>query len=261
MFKKSFIICAIIISAFFSAISLPAFADDPSGSSDTDGTTDTSTNEYGINSECNYFLGFTSWNCGVNINSTETLKTGVWTIAANVLTDLTVAAAYLVLGYVIYGGYVYITSSGDPHKVAKGKKTLSQAFIGLAIVMCASIIMGAIRIALVGDGNIGDCATDTGCVDPNDMITNLITWAIGMAGVVAVIFVVYGGVSYITSSGDPVKHKQAKNVILYAIIGLVIVALAEIITAFVSNMIRESSSNAQINETIISKEVHENKIN
>lgn len=219
-------------------------------------------NDYGIKPDCHYLLGFTSWNCGVVINDQGTLKTGVWQIAANVLTDLTVAAAYLVLGYVIYGGYIYISSSGDPNKVAKGKKTLTQAFIGLAIVMSASIIMSSIRIALVGSsGNIGNCASQAGCVNPNEMIENLIHWVIGISGIIAVIFVVYGGISYTISAGDPSKIKQAKNMILYAVIGLVIVALAEVITAFVSNTIRKSSAYIQTNETIISKEVtYENKI-
>ena len=249
MIKKFLIASAIAITAIFSSFGL--FSESVFAA-----------NGYGIDSTCNNFLGFTSWNCGVNIDSQATLKTGVWQIAANVLTDLTVAAAYLVLGYVIYGGYIYMSSSGDPNKVAKGKKTLTQAFIGLAIVMCASIIMSSIRIALVGgSGNIGDCLNENSCANSGDMITSLVQWVIGISGVVAVAFIVIGGISYVTSSGDPSKIKQAKNTILYAVIGLVIVALAEIITAFVSDAIRKSAY-VQTNETIISKEVtHENKIN
>ncbi len=265
MLKKILIALAIVLTttlSTFNFYSNPVFADDPTAAEDGD-STGSSSNKFGITSNCNSFLGFTPWSCNVNIESTDTLKTGVWQIAANVLTDLTVAAAYLVLGYVIYGGYVYITSSGDPNKVAKGKKTLSQAFIGLAIVMSASIIMGSIRIALVGgSGNIGNCLDANSCANQGDMITSLVNWVIGIAGVVAVIFVVYGGISYTTSAGDPSKLKQAKNMIIYALIGLAIVALAEIITAFVTNTIKNSQDTSLINETIISKEVtYENKIN
>lgn len=251
MIKKFLIASAIAITTIFSSFgffSESVFAAD-----------------FGVKStSCKSFLGFVPWSCNVVIDSQATLKTGIWQIAANVLTDLTVAAAYLVLGYVIYGGYVYISSSGDPSKVAKGKKTLTQAFIGLAIVMCASIIMSSIRIALAVNGDISNCV-EANCADPNSMITKLIQWVIGISGVVAVVFIIIGGISYITSSGDPNKIKQAKNTILYAVIGLVIVALAEVITAFVSSTIRDaqnSSPTSQINETIISKEVtYENKIN
>lgn len=210
----------------------------------------------GFQGTCRDFLGLTSWDCGVVIKTEDDIKNNIWTIAANIATDITIIAAYLVLGYVIYGGYLYIFSGGDPNKTAAGRKTLTHAFIGLAIVMSANVIMGAIRIALVGgSGNIGDCATAGGCIKPSDMVTNLIQWFVGMAGIVAAIFVVYGGISYITSSGDPGKLQKAKQIILYALIGLVICALAEIITAFVSSTIRDA--NSYINQTTIAKEVHE----
>jgi hypothetical protein len=248
LFKKFFVICLILglVSVSSSAlIAVPTYA--------TDFTPDFS---------CRSVLGLTSWDCGVsNIDSTDSLKANIWTIVANIVTDITVIAAYLVIAYVIYGGYQYVFSGGDPGKVANGKKTLVQAFIGLAITMSASVIMGAIRIALMnGNGNIGNCdlTTTTECVDPNAMVTNLIQWVVGMVGIVAAIFVVYGGISYITSSGDAGKVQKAKQMILYALIGLIVVALAEMITAFVSNMIREANKEAGfINETTISKEVYE----
>lgn len=210
---------------------------------------------------CRNFLGMVSWDCNLpdDINSEEKLKNNIWTIAVNVANDIAVLAAYLVIGYVIYGGYLYIFSGGDPNKVTTGKRALSHAFIGLAIVMTANIIVTAIRVALVGSsGNIGACTTDAGCVAPDQMVINLIQWVMGVAGVVALIFIVYGAISYTTSSGDPNKVQKAKNIILYAAIGLVIVAAAEIITAFVSSTIRDA---AYINQTTISKEVYETKIN
>ena len=54
------------------------------------------------------------------------------------------------------------------------------------------------------------------------------------------------------------KLKKAKDMITYALIGLAIVALAEIITAFVSNMIREAN---QVSLTTTTKEYHENQKN
>ena len=215
------------------------------------------------NSSCPSFLGLISWDCNVNIENEETLKSGIWTIAANVATDITVIAAYLIVGYIIYGGYLYMFSGGDTGKVATGKKALYQAFIGLAIVMSANIIMAGIRVALVGgNGDISKCTTSKECVDPNLLFTNALQWVIGMAGVVSVIFIVYGGISYTTSAGDSGKLQQAKNMITYALIGLAIVALAETITIFVSNRIREANEEAESAyiKTTISKEVHE-KIN
>lgn len=49
---------------------------------------------------------------------------------------------------------------------------------------------------------------------------------IGVAGTIAVIFVVVGGVNYITSNGDTGKIEKAKKTILYACIGIAVCALA-----------------------------------
>jgi hypothetical protein len=50
---------------------------------------------------------------------------------------------------------------------------------------------------------------------------------------VAVIMLIIGGLNYITASGDPGKMTKAKNTILYAGVGLVIVIAASAITNFV----------------------------
>ncbi len=202
----------------------------------------------------NNFLGLVSWDCGVNMHDKDSIKAGVWTIAANVLTDITVIASYLVLGYVIYGGYLYIMSSGEPAKIAAGKKTLVHAFIGLAIVILAHVIINSIRIALHVSSFNADCARNT-CVNPTVMVASAIQWVISIAGIVCAIFIVYVGVGYMTSAGDPNKLQKAKHSILYACFGLIIVALAEIITAFVSNTINNAAFNIT-EQTIISKEIN-----
>lgn len=66
-----------------------------------------------------------------------------------------------------------------------------------------------------------------------DSIENIVSAVIVVAGIVAVIFIIVGGVQYMTSSGDPSKTKKAKDTILYACIGLVICALAFAIVNFV----------------------------
>lgn len=61
-------------------------------------------------------------------------------------------------------------------------------------------------------------------------IINVFSWIVG---IVSVIMIIYGGFRYIISGGDSNGVTAAKNTILYAIIGLVIVALAQIIVQFV----------------------------
>ena len=63
-------------------------------------------------------------------------------------------------------------------------------------------------------------------------VINLLSVAVGIA---AVIMLIVGGFRYVTSAGNAETVKAAKNTILYALIGLVIVALAQLIVNFVLN--------------------------
>lgn len=54
-----------------------------------------------------------------------------------------------------------------------------------------------------------------------------------IVGVIAVIMIIIAGLRYITSGGDSNSTKGAKDTILYAIIGLVVVAMAQVIVRFV----------------------------
>jgi hypothetical protein len=55
----------------------------------------------------------------------------------------------------------------------------------------------------------------------------------GLVGVIAVVFVVIGGFKFTTSQGDPGRVQQAKNTIMFSLIGLVVVIGAFAITSFV----------------------------
>jgi hypothetical protein len=67
----------------------------------------------------------------------------------------------------------------------------------------------------------------------NELITNVVNIFSVIVGIVAVIMIIWGGLKYITSGGDSGNVTGAKNTILYAVIGLIIVALAQVIVRFV----------------------------
>lgn len=67
----------------------------------------------------------------------------------------------------------------------------------------------------------------------NDIIRTVIDIFSLVVGIVSVIMIIIGGLKYITSGGDSGNVTGAKNTILYAVIGLVVVALAQFIVKFV----------------------------
>lgn len=70
-------------------------------------------------------------------------------------------------------------------------------------------------------------------------ITNLFSIIVGAT---SVIMIIYGGFRYITSGGDSGKVGSAKNTLIYAIVGLVIVALAQLIVRFVLGQANNATS-------------------
>lgn len=67
----------------------------------------------------------------------------------------------------------------------------------------------------------------------NTLLVQVINVFSLIVGVTAVVMIIIGGLKYITSGGDSGNVTGAKNTILYAIVGLVIVALAQVIVRFV----------------------------
>jgi cytochrome bd-type quinol oxidase subunit 2 len=77
----------------------------------------------------------------------------------------------------------------------------------------------------------------------NNIIAQVINIFSLVVGVVSVIMIIIGGLKYITSGGDSGNVSGAKNTILYAIVGLVIVALAQVVVHFVLSKVTNDSTN------------------
>lgn len=74
----------------------------------------------------------------------------VWTIALNIVEDLLQVAAYVSFGFIVYGGFIYMTSSGSPDKAAAGQKTLINALVGLVIAMSAVTLVSLVARSALG---------------------------------------------------------------------------------------------------------------
>lgn len=73
----------------------------------------------------------------------------------------------------------------------------------------------------------------TGGINIDSILRHMVNVLSAIIGVVAVIMIIFGGFRYITSGGSDTSVTSAKNTILYAIVGLVIVALSQALVRFV----------------------------
>lgn len=84
-------------------------------------------------------------------------------------------------------------------------------------------------------GKDKECKEGADTSDFQGTLEKIINFISIIVGVVAVIMIIFGGFKYITSGGTSEKVTSAKNTILYGLIGLIIVALAQLIVKFVLN--------------------------
>lgn len=84
----------------------------------------------------------------------------------------------------------------------------------------------------LGGGSTG-CDQNASTDNFNTLLTKIINIFSAVVGVIAVVMIIVGGLRYITSGGDTSHVSTAKTTIIYALVGLVIVALAQLIVHFV----------------------------
>ena len=80
-----------------------------------------------------------------------------------------------------------------------------------------------------GDGQIHIPQVSGSDADLKNILNTIYFWA----GAIAVLIIIYAGVVFVTSKGDASRVAKAKNSIMGAVIGLVIVILAFVITNFI----------------------------
>ncbi len=86
-------------------------------------------------------------------------------------------------------------------------------------------------VGLVGDSNNTNINIPT--LSAGQVLQNGLNIAYFLAGTIAVIVIIVGGIMYATSAGNSGNVSKAKNMLLYSVVGLVIVIAAYAITNFV----------------------------
>lgn len=135
---------------------------------------------------------------------------------------------------------------------------MKKRLIAILLLALSAFVMPVVNVSAAEVGNDPACSSDkltdkealaaAGCptgeedAKIGDVAKNIINVVITVLGLVAVLFVVIGGVNYTTSQGDPQKTKKARDTILYAILGVILAVLAYTIVNFVISGITGSGS-------------------
>ena len=92
-----------------------------------------------------------------------------------------------------------------------------------------------------------NCPTDL--FGENGVFKRVTNTIIYIVGIIAVIMLIIGGIRYVISGGDAKKVTDAKNTVLYAIIGLVICFFSYAIVNFVISSLPSTENPAKVQES------------
>ena len=115
--------------------------------------------------------------------------------------------------------------------------TLSLMVFGAAAVVQPAYVNAVgkedICAGLDAAGGTSSCNTPAGGATVESTVKTLVSIFSWVVGVISIVMVIVGGFQYVTSGGDSGKVTTAKNTIMYALIGIVIVALAQLMVNYV----------------------------
>jgi len=101
------------------------------------------------------------------------------------------------------------------------------------LLSVALLALPAIAVAQVNINSGYGTTFGLGTADLESTVVQIVQWVLGFLGLIAVIFMLYGGFVWMTAGGNEEKVAKAKKVIGAAVIGLIIVLLAWAIVIFV----------------------------
>lgn len=96
------------------------------------------------------FLSFPAWYDGLtdgncNVQSPDAvggLSSFIMIIVLNLVEILLRVVGYISVGFIMYGGFIYLTSGGESDRIASGRKIIMNAVVGLVISFFSTVIIG-----------------------------------------------------------------------------------------------------------------------
>lgn len=121
------------------------------------------------------------------------------------------------------------------------KRLLSAAVLLPAMVLTVGLVAQPAPAHAAFDKGITDGATSSkgkdqvdNLFEDNGAFTTITNVMLFLIGAISVIMLIIGGIRYVVSGGDSTAVQNAKNTILYAIVGIVVALLAFAVVKFVT---------------------------
>lgn len=124
------------------------------------------------------------------------------------------------------------------------KDIVRSQIVNVIVLFVATLLLAAVAMVVIPQETYAQPAKDAACeaiggcdasagTTLEGTVKTIIDILSAIVGIIAVIMIIVGGFKFVTSGGDSSATKSARDTILYAIVGLVIVAIAQAIVWFV----------------------------
>lgn len=175
---------------------------------------------------------------------------GVLASLLNALQGIIVVVSII---FIIIGAVFYITSAGNDKRMVMAKKAITASVIGLAIGIAAPSFLHEVSDIIGWDdkskmeacNSITNLTARQQCIDALTtsptlaaIAFNTLEFLLSIAGILAVIMLVVGGIMYLTGAGSLIgkegsekKVSAGKNIVKYSIIGIIIVMASLVIVS------------------------------
>ena len=97
-----------------------------------------------------WYDGLTDDSCNIQSPTSDTMSSFIWHIALNIVDDILRIAGYVAFGFVVFGGFLYMTSTGQPEKATRARKTITYGLIGVVVAMSAVLLVNVIASTALG---------------------------------------------------------------------------------------------------------------
>ncbi len=130
------------------------------------------------------------------------------------------------------------------------KKAIFAFLMMTVALMVFNMVPGAAIASLGVDQSDLPSALSGTSGDIKTVIQSIINTVLGLLGFVAVIFVIYAGILYVTDGGGGDNLEKAKNIIKNAIIGIIIIIASFAIVNFAFNITDGTANNSSSSSVI-----------
>jgi len=154
-------------------------------------------------------------------------------LATNLLSTLRTIIVVLSIIFIVLGGVFYIISAGNEKMMTMAKGSITASMIGLAIGIAAPSFLKEIYTIMGGTGGI----TPPAGLSLSQIATNFLNFLLAIIGILALIMLIIGGITFLTSAGDEDRYKTGKKIVTYAIIGIAVSLAALVIVKQISSLL------------------------